>query len=291
MAVGGQKREIPQGGGTEFVKKVGLFEAKVIAINPSLEDYKEVLGIELQEESKATEYLSVGTDGTSKIRIDVWLQDVKNEDTKMKVTFFLEDSKKENKDRTKKQYINNVGISSWASSEDNLPSWFVKRDYRVAYSGEAEFVEFLRIWLGGLDFMHEDTELMLEWKKVISGNLKEWKDEIDGDWCQTVGVLATVKSVEKDGEVKSYQSVYNRGFFPGYSIKNMRMIDYNNPDIIRQLGFKKSKDLKMHERFVLNVTGEYGCKVFYTFRELSVYDPEANLVESDKVISEDGADF
>jgi hypothetical protein len=71
----------------------------------------------------------------------------------------------------------------------------------------------------------------------------------------------------------------------------MRMIDYNNPDIIRQLGFKKSKDLKMHERFVLNVTGEYGCKDFYTFRELSVYDPEANLVESDKVISEDGADF
>ena len=290
MAVGGQKRENTGGSGVEFVKKVGIFEAKVIAINPTPEDYKDLLGIDLPEESKATEYLSVGTDGTSKIRVDVWLEDVKTAD-KFKVTFFMEDSKKENKDRTKKQYINNIGISSWASSEDNLPSWFVKRDYRVAYSGEAEFVEFLRMWLGGLDFMHEDTELMLEWKKVISGNLKEWKDEIGGDWCQTVGVLATVKSVEKDGEVKSYQSIYNRGFFPGYSIKNMRMIDYNNPDIIRQLGFKKSKDLKMHERFVLNVTGEYGCKDFYTFRELSVYDPEANLVESDKVISEDGADF
>lgn len=290
MAVGGQKRENTGGSGVEFVKKVGIFEAKVIAINPTPEDYKDLLGIDLPEESKATEYLSVGTDGTSKIRVDVWLEDVKTSD-KFKVTFFMEDSKKENKDRTKKQYINNIGISSWASSEDNLPSWFVKRDYRVAYSGEAEFVEFLRMWLGGLDFMHEDTELMLEWKKVISGNLKEWKDEIDGDWCQTVGVLATVKSVEKDGEVKSYQSIYNRGFFPGYSIKNMRMIDYNNPDIIRQLGFKKSKDLKMHERFVLNVTGEYGCKDFYTFKELSVYDPEANLVESDKVISEDGADF
>jgi hypothetical protein len=290
MAVGGQKRENTGGSGVEFVKKVGIFEARVIAINPTPEDYKDVLGIDLPEESKATEYLSVGTDGTSKIRVDVWLEDVKSAD-KFKVTFFMEDSKKENKDRTKKQYINNIGISSWASSEENLPSWFVKRDYRVAYSGEAEFVEFLRMWLSGLDFMHEDTELMLEWKKVISGNLKEWKDEIGGDWCQTVGVLATVKSVEKDGEVKSYQSIYNRGFFPGYSIKNMRMIDYNNPDVIRQLGFKKSKDLKMHERFVLNVTGEYGCKDFYTFKELKEYDPEANLVESDKVISTDGADF
>lgn len=290
MAVGGQKRENTGGSGVEFVKKVGIFEARVIAINPTPEDYKDLLGIDLPEESKATEYLSVGTDGTSKIRVDVWLEDVKSAD-KFKVTFFMEDSKKENKDRTKKQYINNIGISSWASSEENLPSWFVKRDYRVAYSGEAEFVEFLRMWLSGLDFMHEDTELMLEWKKVISGNLKEWKDEIGGDWCQTVGVLATVKSVEKDGEVKSYQSIYNRGFFPGYSIKNMRMIDYNNPDVIRQLGFKKSKDLKMHERFVLNVTGEYGCKDFYTFKELKEYDPEANLVESDKVISTDGADF
>lgn len=290
MAVGGQKRENTGGSGVEFVKKVGIFEARVIAINPTPEDYKDLLGIDLPEESKATEYLSVGTDGTSKIRVDVWLEDVKSAD-KFKVTFFMEDTKKENKDRTKKQYINNIGISSWASSEENLPSWFVKRDYRVAYSGEAEFVEFLRMWLSGLDFMHEDTELMLEWKKVISGNLKEWKDEIGGDWCQTVGVLATVKSVEKDGEVKSYQSIYNRGFFPGYSIKNMRMIDYNNPDVIRQLGFKKSKDLKMHERFVLNVTGEYGCKDFYTFKELKEYDPEANLVESDKVISTDGADF
>jgi len=33
MAIGGSKREIPQGG--DFPKKVGIFEAKVLAINPS----------------------------------------------------------------------------------------------------------------------------------------------------------------------------------------------------------------------------------------------------------------
>lgn len=291
MAVGGQKREIPQGGSSNYVKKVGIFEAKVIAINPSIEEYKEVLGIDLQEDSKSTEYLSVGTDGTSKIRIDVWLQDVKNEENKEKLTFWLEDTKKENKDRTKKQYINNIGVSSWASSEDNLPAWFVERDYRVAYVGEAEFVEFLRMWLSGLDFRHEDTELMLEWKKVIAGNLKEWKDEIGGEWAQTIGALATIKSVDKDGETKSYQEIYNRAFFPGYLMKNMRMVNYDDATVVRQLGFKKSKELKMHEKFVLNVTGEYGCKNFYTFKELHAYDPEANLVESNKVIAEDDSEF
>ena len=288
MAVGGTKRELPELG--DFKKKVGLFEATVIAINPTIEEYKELLGMELKEDSKATEYLSVSQDGAAKIRIDVWLQDVKGGD-KFKVVFFLEDTKKQNKDKTKKQYINNIGISSWADSEDNLPSWFVKRDYRVSYVGEDEFVTFLRTWLGGIDYSKDSAELILEWKKVIAGNLKEWKEEIGGDWCTTVGALATVKTVEKEDGPKSYQSVYSKAFFPGYAIKQMRQVDFNNQDIVRQLKFKPSKELKPYERFVINVTGEYGCKEFYSFRDLHEYDPDTNLVESDAFISEDGGDF
>jgi hypothetical protein len=49
--------------------------------------------------------------------------------------------------------------------------------------------------------------------------------------------------------------------------------------------------LKPHERFVLNVVGEYGCKDFYTFKELKEYSSEDNLVASDKVIAEDDSDF
>lgn len=288
MAVGGSAREnLAQ---VEFKKKVGFFEAEVIAINPTLEEYKDLLGIELKEDSKATEYLGVSTDGTSKIRVDVWLQDVKGGD-KFKVVFFMEDTKKQNKDKTKKQYINNVGITSWADDENNLPSWFVKRDYRVAYVGEAEFVEFLRVWLSGIDFSKDNAELQLEWRKVIAGNLKEWKEQIAGDYSRTVGALATVKTVEKEEGPVSYQSIYSKSFFPGYAIKQMRQIDFNNQDVIRQLKFKPNKELKPYERFVLNVVGEYGCKEYFTFKDLHEYDPTSNLVESDAVISDDGGDF
>ncbi len=288
MAVSGVKRE--NTASVEFAKKVGVFESKVIAINPTAEEYKDILGFDLKEDSKQTEYLSE-KDGVSKVRIDVWLQDVKS-DFKTKVSFFLEDTKRTNKDNTKKQYVNSVGMCSWASSEDGLPSWFVKnRDYRVAYTGEEEFVSFLRVWLGGLDFMHSKTELQLDWKKVISGNLKEWRDEIGGEWCQTVGALATIKTVEKEDGPKSFQGIYNKAFFPGYAVKNMRLVDYNSSEVVRGLTFKKSADLRPQERFVINVTGEYGCKDYYTFRDLHDYDPEANLVESDKVISTDGADY
>lgn len=285
MAIGGSKREIPQGG--DFPKKVGIFEAKVIAINPTVEEYKEILGIDLKEDSKATNYYD---DVAKKLRVNIWLQDV-NSDFKTNATFWLEHGEKVNKDGTKKQYINNIGVCSWASDVENLPSWFAKRENRVAHIGEEEFLGFVRIWLGGLDFSDPDTEIFLNWDKVMKNNLSDLKDQIDGEFTQTVGALATVKTSDKGEGPKSYQNIFVKSFFPGYSIRSMRMIDYNNPDVVRGLAFRKSSELKMHERFVVNVTGEYGCKDFYTFKEIHDYDPEANLVESDKVIATDDADF
>ena len=285
MAISGSKREIPQGG--DFPKKVGIFEAKVIAINPNAREYKDILGIELKEDSNATNYYD---DVKKKLRVNVWLQDV-NSDFKTNATFWLEHGEKENKDATKKQYINSIGVCSWASSPDLLPVWFLKRDYRIAHIGEEEFLGFVRIWLGGLDFSDLSTEIFLDWKKIMSGDLKDLKEQIDGEFTQTVGALATVKTVDKEDGPKSYQNIFIKSFFPGYSIKSMRVVDYNNPDVVRGLTFRKSAELKMHERFVVNVAGEYGCKDYYTLKELHDYDPDSNLVESDKVIAADSADF
>ena len=103
--------------------------------------------------------------------------------------------------------------------------------------------------------------------------------------------MAIVIVKEKDGESKEYQGVYNKAFFPAYSLKNFRLIDYSNKDVLKQLTNKKSKDLKPHERFVVNVIGEYGCKDYYTFKDIQDYNPDDNLVASDKFISEDGDDY
>jgi len=42
---------------------------------------------------------------------------------------------------------------------------------------------------------------------------------------------------------------------------------------------------------VVNVTGEYGCKDYYTLRDLQDYNPDDNLVASDKALSDDGSDY
>jgi len=286
--IGGKKREQSQM--SDFKKSVGLFEATVVAINPDIEEYKEKLGMELKEDSKAVEYLGTSNDGNKTLRVDVWLEDVKN-NNKFKTTFFLENKEKENKDKTKKQYINNIGSCSWADDANNLPTWFAARDYRVAFVGEEELYNFMRTWLGDLDYRDAETTLQLDWAKMMKGNVKDLKAQVNGEWCTNIVALATIKTVQKEDEIKEYQGVFNKAFLPSYSLKLFRLINYNDQTIISNLRAKKSKDLKPHERFVINVTGEYGCKDFYTFKDLKEYNSDDNLVASDKVIAEDDMEF
>lgn len=288
--IGGEKRQAPQFEEKDFPKKVGLFEAKVIAVNPTAEEYADVLGRQLKEDSKATEYLGTSKDGNARLRIDFWLEEVKSQD-KYKLTFFIENKEKENRDGTKKQYINNIGRCTWADSENNLPTWFKERENRVAFVGEEDLYNFLRSWLSNIDFSSKKSTLQLEFNKLIKGNVKEIKEQINGEWANNIVALATVSTQEKEDGVKEFQNVYNKAFLPPYSIKAFRLLDYNAEGTISGLRQKSSKDLKPHERFVLNVVGEYGCKDFFTFRELREYNADDNLVSSDKVLSDDDSDY
>lgn len=287
MSIGGEKR---QQSNFESKKRVGLFEANVIAVNPDIEEYKELLGIELKEDSKAVEYLGTSNDGNKTLRVDFWLEEVKSKD-KFKVSFFLEDKEKENKEGTKKQYINNIGVCSWAADQNDLPDWFSKRENRVAFVGEEDLYKFMRTWLGEIDYRLEKSVLQLEWKALMKGNVKEIRAQIGGEWCTPILALATIKTVEKDGDIKEYQGVYNKAFLPAYAMKQFRLIDFSKNETVQKLREKKPKDLKPYERFVLDVTGEYGCKDFYVFKELKEYDPSANLPATDKVIVEDDGSY
>ena len=288
-SIGGKKRE--NTGNSDFGKKVGLFEANVIAINPTIEEFKDILGMELKEDSKAAEYLGETKDGNSYLRVDFWLEEVKNKD-KFKVSFFLEDKERENKDGTKNQYINSIGMCSWAADENDLAEWFTKgRDYRVAYTGEEDLYNFMRTWLADLDYRDADTVLQLEWKKLMRGNVKDLKDQIGGEWAKSVVALATVIVKERDGESKEYQGIYNKAFLGGYALKQFRLVDYGSKRIQTDLKNKKPRDLKAHEKFVVNVVGEYGCKDYFTFKDLQDYNADDNLVASDAYISDEGPDY
>ena len=292
-SIGGKVREQSSGSGTDnnYEKKVGIFEANVIAINPTAEEYSSILGREISPDSKATEYLGETKDGNTYLRIDVWLQEVKNQDN-FKVSFFLEDKQRQNKDGTKNQYINNVGTCSWADDESNLYDWFTKdRDFRVAYVGEEDLYGFVQKWLSKLDYRHSDTELQVDWKKLMRGDVRDLKSQIDGEYCGSVVSLATVVVKERDGESKEYQGIYNKGFLSGWAMKFFRAVDYTDRRVVEALKSKLSRDLKQHEKFVVQVSGEYGCKDYYILKEIEDYNPGDNLVASDKHISDDDAGY
>ena len=219
------------------------------------------------------------------------MQEVKNQDN-FKVSFFLEDKQRQNRDGTKNQYINSVGTTSWADDESNLYDWFTEgRDYRVAYVGEEDLYNFMQKWLSKLDYRLADTELELDWKKLMRGDVRDLKAQIDGEYCDTVVSMATVVVRERDGETKEYQGIYNKGFLSGWAMKFFRAVDYTDNRVVESLKSKKPRDLKQHERFVVQVAGEYGCKDYYILKEIESYNPDDNLVSSDKHISEDGDDY
>lgn len=288
--IGGTKREA-----NEFGKRVGLMEAIVIAINPTAEEYKTILGMELKEDSKASEYIGESKEGNSTLRLDVWLADIKDPVKKMKVSFFLEDKERQNKDETKHQFINSVGNCSWAEDSNDLPTWFAAREFRKAKVGEEELYEFLRTWLGNLDYRSAATTLEIDWKSLMKNNTKDLKSQINGEWCTPVVVLATVVVKEKEGDIKEYQGVYNRGFLPSYTLKQFRLVDYQDETVIAGIKAKATKDQKVHEKFVLKITGEYGCKDFFLLKDIKDYDPSENLVTSNDAMleaeAENGADI
>jgi hypothetical protein len=303
MSIGGTRKKV----NFEIAPKYwGLVEGKVVAVNPDVEEYAELIGkeVEAKDGDKRFEYLGESKDGNVYLRVDFWLEESKKRKREgeeeeinelFKVTFFLENKERENKEKTKKQYINDsgyIGPSSWADDPNNLPEWFKERDYRVAHQGEEEFYKFMRMWLSSLDYRDKDTILALDWKKLMRGNVKEIRDQINGEWVSNVLVMAEVETVEKEDGVKEYQRIYNGGFLSPYTLKYFRLVDYTNPEVVAKLKTKKPRELKPYERFVLDITNpEYGSKHAFLLKEAVVYNPSENFAASEKVISSTGPDY
>lgn len=286
MQLNGKARQQSTG---ESSKYVGLMEAKIIAVNPNAEQYKTLLGIELAEDSKATEYLGESKDGNTTLRIDFWMEDNKF-NNKFKTTFFLEDKIRKNKDESKSQFINESGATSWAEDEDGLKPWFVKREFRECHSGEGDLYDFIRVWLGGIDYMDADNCVLIDWKKLMRGNVKDLNEQIGGDFSNAFLALATIKSVIKEDGTKQYQSIY-KSILPTYLMKQFRLNDYAKQSVIDGLKAKASKDLKLQERWVVNIFGEYGLKDYFILKDMKEYDASENVMSSDSpVLNEETGD-
>lgn len=214
--------------GENFAKQIGLAEWKIGAFNPTKDELSEYLGADIETEP---EYVKETREGNTRATIKVWLE---NGDLKMPVQFMLEDVEATNKDGDKYQWVNQVGMSSWAATEAELPDWFTKftdkdknvtgkKTYRKAFKGEADLMNFLKNVLNkGSNFFSSETDILLDMKKVFRGNFLEITQALKSEYVGTVMAAAVVNSYEKDGETKYANRIYGREFLPGYAFKTWK---------------------------------------------------------------------
>lgn len=257
MALKGKEKEVKN-----YKKYVGLFNAHVVAVNPTKDELGTLLGTTIEKEP---EYTGVNdTTGAKKVTVSFWLKEESNGNL-FNVRFNLEDTVVESK-TGKTQFINSIGNTSYAEDKSQLPQFFTDmgREVRPAKKGEELLYKFLRAWLSNLNYEDPSTELSMDWKKLIGGKVAELREAISDFKDQTICAMATVRTAD-DG--KEYQGVYSYEFLPNYALDCFTG--------------KKNKNYKAVDKFIEKVTDkEYGCKDFYELKPLVEYDPSKNVINT-----------
>lgn len=291
----------------DFTRETGFFEGEVIAINPEKAELEKLLGTEIEGE---VEYLSTeDIDGKiiNRAQIVFWVKDVITNKLRP-ARFFLKDlnrtnsiteEEREKGDKVdKKQYINSVGVTTWTDKVENLPDWFTQRSYRIAKVGEEELYNFIQSWLNKLDRFDADTSLSFDFKKLISGDVRDLKEQMKGEYDGTITCLVTVRKVSKEGEEdKFYEQIYSRKFMPGF-VWQKRLKENKVKHVPVDATFiqkAKSADRKKRssfQKFVLEVTdSQFGVKDFYSLEGLETFNPENNPIASGKALVEDDTSY
>lgn len=185
-------------GTEEFKRYVGYGSSYVLAVNPDKKLQDELLGYE----SPLPEYTKDGENGkeatvTFIVRTDP--EDNNGIEITNKLFFTLRKEPAYNKDQTKVQVIDDYGNTSWVDVETakagmQLPSnlKICQSKYRIAASGEADLVAFLKAYLvipTSLNFVNSAWILndKAEEGKII---LEHIKDYFEGDFSEIKQAIA-----------------------------------------------------------------------------------------------------
>ena len=182
---------------------VGNGTCKILAINPTNEQKAKMFGSEVEEGKLEPEYCKTGEikvgeetiSGVQQASIWVYVQEQKTKKI-VPIIFNLSQHTANTSKDGKKLFLNSLGGSCYAMSDNDLPDWFTSsnwtdkktqeahslhRGVREAYIGEKELYVFLQQWIQPNGFSSEDgvtcdQSLFLDLKKVFNGNFKELQD-------------------------------------------------------------------------------------------------------------------
>lgn len=225
---------------TEIKRYTGVGSVFVVGVNPSKAELEKLYNRELD---KDPEYLTE-KNGVTSARIDFIIKtDASakcNNDIELltKISLFIRNEYRFNKDKTKVQVIDKYGRTAWVTEEQakahEIPVYKngpanIDKDYRPAYAGEEDITNFLKLFLGisnvekwvkneatgrrevvGLVDNPQDCECRLEnIEDYFKGKFNEIKGAINLMPNNKIKVLFGVRTTD---EGKQYQDVYTRKF-------------------------------------------------------------------------------
>lgn len=218
-------------GSFKLYKGVGAFN--VVAVNPTKAELEKLQGRELEKEP---EYKGKTEDGVDTMRVVFYLRT--NPEAKINngvnlllpVSFLLTNANRVGAESGKTQVIDKYGRFAWATEEDlatkSIPTYSsgpanICADYRPAYRGEEELINFLIKWLNiptpanyknGKWVMRDnptDSEVSLNMKAILSGDVKELADLVKLAPTYTVKACVGIRTTD---EGRQYQAVFTREF-------------------------------------------------------------------------------
>lgn len=231
--------------GAPIVRYTGVGSVFVRGINPNKTELEKFYGREIENEPQ---YNSVNDNNIPQVRLDFLVeadQEKYGFEFKSKVSLFLRREPRVSQ-AGKKQVIDKYGRTAWATEQEiaskSIPVYGngkpanIDANYRVAYSGEEDLINFLIAYLNipspqkyvnGEWIMNDaaklvDSEAMLEHiEDYFKGDFSELKSIIGYQPNNKVKVLFGVRNTE-DG--KQYQTCYTSMFLKN-SVNDYSRID------------------------------------------------------------------
>lgn len=282
----------------------GIFSATVKAVNPDKEELAELIGYELKENANEQKYEDTDKDGNEVVIISFWEQTPEKQwfNSRFRIT----DKICTNKDGTKTQYVNQLGDATYVDDEKNLPNWFkhfTDKDnniigdkyVRKALIGEANLYNFIKSWLGKVDWFSADTKILIDDMKKLFRNVDkyvadEYKTLLPGTdnakYTDDIVALAVIYTGEKDDKIVHYQNVYGE-YLPA-KIKDGSRYNVNTLSLINMSVNSNNWSNPRLKKWLAQLESEFGCKDAYTVGSLTEFNPELHQQSGNTTLKQEG---
>lgn len=269
----GKGKESVGGGGSTFVKHIGIGMFEIAAINPDAKEYEQLFGRAPQRELVYVKDKEQDGKAYKQALVTVYLRNVTGGATSNFVTpftFFLDGIVKKGKESGKVKVIDKYGNCRWVTQDEydnhkvpldrNGNKLVLAPDYRACLGEEDLLVKMLRAYLvldrpdeyvnGCWVFKSEDK------LKDIESGLEHTKDYFNGDFSELKEIIKlqpnnkfqALLGIRKTDEGKEYQDVFKHHFMQ-YWESNLNQLEY-------QLGQNKEYNYS-HTVFELCPLKEY----------------------------------